>query len=38
MQHEEKEHWWLAEDSNGHVGFVPSAYLVIIIDQTVRGV
>ena len=36
MEHEESEHWWLAEDNKGHVVYVPVAYLMIIMDETVR--
>ena len=27
MNHDDKEHWWLAENGKGHVGYVPAAYL-----------
>ena len=36
MQHDDNEHWWLAEDGKGQVGYVPSAYLMIIIDETLQ--
>ena len=37
MEHEDNEHWWLAEDSKGEVGYVPVSYLMIIIlDDTVQ--
>ena len=36
MKHDDKEHWWLAEDGKGQVGYVPSAYLMIIIDETLQ--
>ena len=26
MKHDDNEHWWLAEDGNGQVGYVPSAH------------
>ena len=34
MKHDENEHWFLVEDGKGHVGYVPAAYLMIIIDET----
>ena len=34
MKHDENEHWWLVEDGKGQVGYVPAAYLMIIIDET----
>ena len=34
MKHVDNEHWWLVEDGNGQVGYVPMAYLMIIIDET----
>ena len=34
MKHEDNEHWWLVEDGKGQVGYVPAAYLMIIIDET----
>ncbi len=34
MKHDDNEHWCLAEDGEGQVGYVPSAYLMIIIDET----
>ena len=33
MKHDDNDHWWLAEDGKGQVGYVPAAYLMIIIDQ-----
>ena len=36
MEHEDKEHWWLAEDSKGEVWYVPVAYLTRIVDDTVQ--
>ena len=36
MEHEDNEHWWLAEDSKGQVGYVPVAYVMIIMDETVQ--
>ena len=34
MKHDDNEHWWLVEDGKGQVRYVPSAYLMIIIDET----
>ena len=34
MKNDDNEHWWLAEDGNGQVGYVPAAYLMIIVDET----
>ena len=34
MTNEDSEHWWLAEDGKGQVGYVPAAYLKIIRDVT----
>ena len=34
MTHDDNEHWWLVEDGKGQVGYVPVAYLMIIIDET----
>ena len=36
MKHAVNEHWWLAEDGKGQVDYVPSAYLLIIIDETLQ--
>ena len=36
MKHEENTHWWLVEDGNGQVGYVPVAYIMIIIDETLQ--
>ena len=36
MEHEDNEHWWLTEDKKGHVGYVPVAYVMIIMDETVQ--
>ncbi len=36
MKHAVNEHWWLAEDGKGQVDYVPSAYLLIIIDELSR--
>ena len=34
MKRDDNEHWWLVEDGKGQVGYVPAAYLMIIIDET----
>ena len=34
MKHDDNEHWWLVEDGKAQVGYVPAAYLMIIIDET----
>ena len=31
LEHEDNEHWWLAEDSKGQVGYVPVSHLMIIM-------
>ena len=36
MEHEENEHWWLAEYCKGEVGYVPVSYLMMIVDETVQ--
>ena len=36
MEHEDNEHWWLAEDSKGQVGYVPVSHLMIIVDETIQ--
>ena len=36
MEHEDNEHWWLAEYSNGEVKYVPLVYLMTIVDETVQ--
>ena len=36
MKHDVNEKWWLAEDVKGHVGYVPAAYLMIILDETLH--
>ena len=36
MEHDDNESWWLAEDEKGQVGYVPAAYLMIILDETVH--
>ena len=34
MEHDDNVSWWLAEDVKGQVGYVPAAYLKIILDET----
>ena len=34
MTNENNEHWWLAEDGKGQMGYVPATYLKIIRDVT----
>ena len=34
MEHDDNESWWLAEDVKGQVGYVPAAYLMVILDET----
>ena len=34
MEHDDNESWWLSEDVKGQVGYVPAAYLMIILDET----
>ena len=36
MKHDDNEHWWLADDGKGQVGYVPVAYLIIIIYETLQ--
>ena len=36
LEHEDNEHWWLAEDNKGQVGYVPVAYMMIVMDETVQ--
>ena len=36
MENEENKHWWLVEDGNGQMGYVPVAYIMIIIDETLK--
>ena len=33
MTNEGNEHWWLAEDGKGQVGYVPATYLKIITEM-----
>ena len=34
MEHDDNESWWLTEDVKGQVGYVPAAYIMIILDET----
>ena len=36
LDHEDNEHWWLAGDSKGQVGYVPVSHLMIIMDETIQ--
>ena len=36
MEHDDNESWWLAEDAKGQMGYVPAAYLMIILDETLH--
>ena len=36
MEHDDNEHWWLAEDNKEHVGYVPVACVMIVVDETVQ--
>ena len=36
MEHDNNESWWLVEDVKGQVGYVPAAYLMIILDETLH--
>ena len=36
MEHDDNESWWLAEDVKVQVGYVPAAYLMIILDETLH--
>ena len=36
MEHNDNEHWCLAEDSKGEVGYVTVSYLMMIVDETVQ--
>ena len=33
MEHEENEHWWLAEENKGQVVYVPVAHPMNIVDE-----
>ena len=34
VEHDDNESWWLAEDVKEQVGYVPAAYIIIILDET----
>ena len=36
LEHEDNEHWWLAEDSKGQVGYVPVSHMMIIMDEPIQ--
>ena len=36
MKHDDNKHWRLAENGKGQVRYVPAAYLMIIIDETLQ--
>ena len=36
MEHDDNESWWLVEDVKGQVRYVPAAYLMIILDETLH--
>ena len=36
MKHDDNEHWWLAAYVKGHVGCVPAAYLMVILNETLH--
>ena len=36
MKHDDNEHWRLAEDGKRQVGYVPAAYLMTILDETLH--
>ena len=36
MEHDDNESWWLAEDVKGQVGYVPAAYLMIILGEIIH--
>ena len=36
MEHDDNASWWLAEVVKGQVGYVPAAYLMIILDETLH--
>ena len=38
MEHDDNESWWLDEDVKGQVGYVPAAYLMVILDETQQEV
>ena len=36
MEHEGNKHWGLVEDGNGQVGYVPVAYVMMIMGETLQ--
>ena len=36
MKHDDNEQLWLTENGKGQVEYVPAAYLMIIIDETLQ--
>ena len=36
MNHDDNKHRRLADDGKGQVGYVPAAYLMIILDETLQ--
>ena len=36
MEHDDNDSWWLADDGKGQVGYVPAAYIMIILDETLH--
>ena len=36
MEHDDNESFWLAEYVKGQVGYVPAAYFMIILDETLH--
>ena len=36
MEHDDNDIGWLAEDVKGQVGYVPAAYIMIVLDDTVN--
>ena len=36
MKHGDNESWWLADDVKGNLGYVPAAYLMIILYETLH--
>ena len=36
MKHDHNDHWWLAENGKGQVGYVPAAYIMITVDETLQ--
>ena len=32
--HADNEHWWLAENNDGEVGYVPAGYMMVLIHYS----